>query len=96
MKVFISWSGELSRRVAEILRGWLPNVNQKLDTFVSSQDIEMGSRWEEGIAGQLAGTHCGILCLTPQNREKPWVLFEAGALSKDPLCRVSARYSLET
>jgi hypothetical protein len=47
MKIFISWSGELSHRVALELRDWLPMVINALEPYVSSKDIEkapIGSR----------------------------------------------------
>lgn len=31
--VFISWSGELSRRYAELLSEWLPRVIKAVDSF---------------------------------------------------------------
>jgi hypothetical protein len=34
------------------------------------------------LDSQLEGTSFGILCLTHENREKPWISFEAGALAK--------------
>jgi len=43
MKVFISWSGELSHKVARIFRDWLPNVVQILEPYVSSEDIDKGN-----------------------------------------------------
>jgi hypothetical protein len=82
MKVFISWSGSLSRRVAELLREWLPNVLQAVDPWMSAEDIEKGARWNSDIANELEKTKAGILCLTPDNIEAPWLIFEAGALSK--------------
>ena len=34
------------------------------------------------MTNQLADTRCGIICLTNDNQTAPWLLFEAGALSK--------------
>ncbi|MDI4656614.1 TIR domain-containing protein [Xanthobacter autotrophicus] len=82
MKVFISWSGELSHKVAMCLRDWLPNVVQTLIPYVSSEDIDKGTRWSQDIAGELADSFYGILCVTDSNIEAPWLNFEAGALSK--------------
>ncbi len=84
MKVFISWSGPHSRQVAMALREWLPQVLQSIDPFVSSEDIDKGSRWGTDIATQLSDTNFGIVCLTPTNIASPWINFEAGALSKTP------------
>lgn len=82
MKVFISWSGKISHKVAIALRDWLPSVIQAVEPFVSSEDIERGARWFTDIGSELENVNFGILCITPQNMNAPWVLFEAGALSK--------------
>jgi hypothetical protein len=34
------------------------------------------------LAERLESTQAGVICLTPENLTKPWLLFEAGALSK--------------
>jgi len=82
MKVFICWSGERSKVIAESLQDWLKRVIQGLKPFLSTQEIRTGKRWFSEIAGELAETKFGILCLTPENLESPWLHFEAGALSK--------------
>ena len=82
MKVFICWSEERSKLVAETLRGWLKRVIQQLEPFLSTQDIRTGKRWSSEIASQLGETKFGILCLTRENLDSPWLNFEAGALSK--------------
>ena len=82
MKVFISWSGAASHRVAIALRDWLPSVLQNVDPYVSSEDIDKGARWSTDISGELDSSNFGILCITPDNLEAPWLNFEAGALSK--------------
>lgn len=82
MKVFISWSGNISWKVAVIFRDWLPSVIQSLEPYVSSEDIDKGARWSTDIAKELEDSTFGILCVTKENLEAPWLSFEAGALSK--------------
>lgn len=81
-KVFISWSGDLSRKLAEALRDWLPASLQYVKPYFSPQDIEKGTKWDSEIAKELAESDIGVVCLTQGNTLKPWLLFEAGALSK--------------
>lgn len=82
MQVFISWSGERSKLLAESLRAWLPKVIQTLNPWMSSQDIGAGARWLSEVSAILNKTNIGIICITPENQHNPWLLFEAGALSK--------------
>jgi hypothetical protein len=82
MKVFVSWSGPRSRVVAEALRRWLPDVVNAVEPFVSEQDIEKGDVSSQVIADQLRDSSFGIICLTRENQERPWINYEAGALSK--------------
>lgn len=82
MKVFISWSGDLSRNVAALLKNWLPSVLQGIDPWMSQDDIQKGSVWFNDIQGALGSVTVGVLCVTQANLTAPWLLFEAGALSK--------------
>lgn len=83
MKVFISWSGGFSHRVAVVLREWLPCVLQAVVPYVSSEDIDKGARWSTDISKELEESSYGILCVTRDNVQAPWLNFEAGALSKE-------------
>ncbi|MFT8551838.1 MAG: hypothetical protein ABF739_12225 [Acetobacter okinawensis] len=84
MKVFLSWSGIGSRSeaVATLLNEWLPCVIQALNPWISTQNIDQGSLWYDEVSSQLSETTTGILCLSKANQERPWLLFEAGALAK--------------
>ena len=61
MKVFISWSGDISHKVAMVLYGWLPDVIQSIDPYVSSEDIHKGTRWIMDISTELEKSAFGIL-----------------------------------
>ena len=82
MKVFISWSGARSRFIAESLRSWLPRVLQSVRPWMSGVDISAGARWFPELPNQLSEARVGLICITPENQLNPWLLFEAGALSK--------------
>jgi hypothetical protein len=82
MKVFISWSGGRSNRVAHALREFLPDVNQRIEPWMSGVDIKAGTRWSIELATQLQETSYGIICVTPESVSSSWLMFEAGALSK--------------
>lgn len=85
MKVFISWSGSRSKDLANALRQWLPMVLQYVEPWVSDKDISAGERWAQAISGELDASNFGIICITPENINSEWILFESGALSKSML-----------
>jgi hypothetical protein len=81
VKVFISWSGDVSRLVAEVLRKWLQDVLQAVEPFMSEEDTGKGTVWVAELTRELRETEFGIICLTPDNLSSPWIHYEAGALS---------------
>jgi len=81
MKVFISWSGERSHAVALSLKNFIGDIIQSVTPFVSDEDITSGERWNVRIKEELQENQYGILSITSDNKEAPWLLFEAGALS---------------
>jgi hypothetical protein len=83
MQVFICWSGKASNNIAEALKTFLEDTIQGVKPFLSSESIQKGGRWLAEVSGQLAQCKFGILCLTKENLNSRWMLFEAGALSKD-------------
>lgn len=85
MKVFISWSGSRSKSLANSLRDWLPLTLNYVKPWVSDKDIGAGDRWAQSISGELETSNFGIICITPENLQSEWILFEAGALSKSML-----------
>jgi hypothetical protein len=82
MKVFISWSGEQSKAVAEALREFLPDVIQDLEPWMSRHAIQSGERWSLVLAQALDASAIGVVCLTKGNLDASWLHFEAGAVAK--------------
>lgn len=87
MKVFISWSGERSKKVAQALSTWIKQLIQATDPWISP-DIEKGARWSDDLGSRLDESRYGIVCLTVENLSSEWILFESGALSKTKDARV--------
>ena len=56
MKVFISWSGQHSKKLGEVLRDWLPGVLQLVTPYFTPSDIEKGTRWSTDIAKELSAS----------------------------------------
>ena len=72
-KVFISWSGQLSQAVAAI---WLDLISETFDSvepFMSEENIGAGERGLVKIATELAGTSFGIIIVTQENQNSPWL-----------------------
>jgi hypothetical protein len=82
LKVFISWSGERSQKLAQYLKDWLPLVLHPVEPWLSKEDISAGERWAQSVAKELESSNFGIICITRENVNSPWILFEAGSLSK--------------
>lgn len=90
MKLFISWSGEFSQKVAKKLSIWIPTIIQSVEVFYSPDDIAKGENWGNRLDNALSDCGFGIICLTPENIAAPWIHFEAGALSTALNARISA------
>ncbi len=82
MKVFLSWSGPLSKELAEAFRKWLPSVLQAVRPYFSPDDIAKGARWSGEIAKNLEESKVGVFFVTADNAGSDWMMFEAGALSR--------------
>lgn len=68
--------------MAQALRDWLPLVLHYVEPWLSETDIAAGERWADAIAKELEASNFGIICVTRDNLASPWILFEAGSLSK--------------
>src|ERR1039457_6596951 len=74
-EVFVSWSGSRAKAVARSLRDWIPCVLQSVRPWMSEGDLDAGSRWQVELAKKLQQVNFGIICLTPETVNTPWVLF---------------------
>lgn len=82
-KIFISWSGKNSKKIAIELKEVLEKkifASKTLECFVSTVDIASGDDWWNKIQKELKQCKQGILCITKENIKAPWIYFEAGAM----------------
>lgn len=82
-RVFISWSGETSRVVAQGLKDAIESAfaRDEVTVFFSRVDIAAGTEWYQAIKDEVENSAVGIICLTPENVSAPWIYYEAGAMT---------------
>ena len=87
MNMFISWSKQISGRIATVLGNWLPLVNPYITPFVSTIDISAGAKWPEELDEALNQAQSSIVCLTEENLDSDlnWVNYETGRTSAYPI-----------
>ncbi len=81
MRITFSWSGNLSYRVAVLLSKWLPSVVQAVNPSFASRESRKGTTWYKTLKDQLNQIDFAIVCLSRENLNAPWLLFEAGILT---------------
>lgn len=82
MKIFLSWSQAPSKSAASAFRAWLPTIIQDCreeDIFMSDQ-LQKGEEWFAKITGTAETADLGIVFITGENEDSPWINFESGAL----------------
>lgn len=82
VEIFVSWSGAKSKEIAELLKIWLHNVLQSLKVWVSTENIDTGAMWFAQICEQIKKVNNSIIVVTKENKDNPWIMFEAGALCR--------------
>ena len=82
MKVFISWARDTSRQYAKAVAQWLGDTLQTVDPYFTEEAITSGTAWRQDVRKNLEASNFGLACMTSDNLTAPWLLFEAGALSK--------------
>lgn len=78
-KVFLCWSKDRSKAIAE---GWaklLPEIVSGKP--ILSTEFQKGREWSTMLRNDLNEAKTGIIFLTPENVVAPWIHFEAGALA---------------
>jgi hypothetical protein len=71
LEIFLSWSGNVSRHVADALSGWIPTVLPRAKTWLSAEDITKGKPWFAAIASQLSRSRVCLISVTPENVHSP-------------------------
>jgi hypothetical protein len=80
MRVFMSWSGDVSLVVTNYLVQFVAEVNHMIKPWHSPKDINAGDQWFIRIQDGLQESDAVIIVLTAANLQKPWLFFEAGAM----------------
>lgn len=77
--IFVSWSGDKSKAIAEVLKEYLEACFQKVEVFFS-KDIPSGRKFLDEIGQTLEAAVAAVVVVTPDNANSQWLNFEAGAI----------------
>ena len=88
--VFLSWSKALAKEIAVKFRDDLEFIfGSRVTVFFSPDDIKSGQKAFYEINKQLNITNYGVFIVTEENKNAPWIFYEAGAIAKNERkCRV--------
>ena len=83
MRIFVSWSGEISHQAARSLRDVLPRVLPTAQVQLwDDRSIGIGSsKVAPVLERELALAEAAVPCVTSENVDSPWLNFEAGLLA---------------
>jgi len=79
-EIFLSFSGDISKRFAKQLKDLLTKLSIA-KVFFSEEDINGGDKWLDKIQMALKTSKVGIICFTEENIHKPWLFLEYGAFA---------------
>jgi len=82
MKLFISWSKDESKQVAQVFYDHITKVLPAVEPILSSE-MPYGGPWLIQLSKDLSAANCGLVCLTKAALQSSWMLFEAGAIWKE-------------
>ncbi len=78
MKVFISWSKNISLQYASKTKEFIEKLDGNIQGFISELDISAGEEVQSKIINEIKECDKLIICFTKENKKSPWLLFEAG------------------
>lgn len=82
MKIFLSWSKEKSKKLAEATKNFLQGMfRDSVSFWISSDSISYGSRHLIDINQALKECDKCIAFLTKDNYNSPWIMYETGAIA---------------
>ena len=79
-KIFLCWSKFRSRSIATAWAKLLPEIIEGVEPVLSTE-FQKGKEWSRLLRRDLDKARTGIVFLTPENVDAPWIHFEAGALA---------------
>jgi hypothetical protein len=79
-KIFLCWSKRRSKAIAGAWDRLLPEIIKGVKTVLSTE-FQKGKEWSKLLRRDLDEAKTGIVFLTPENVDTPWIHFEAGALA---------------
>lgn len=80
-KIFLCWSKFRSRSIATAWAKLLPEIINGVEPILSTE-FQKGKEWSRLLRRDLDEARTGIVFLTPENVNAPWIHFEAGALAR--------------